>query len=327
MSDAFSRTLEELKNLVSEDLKEMEKLIIDAGNSEISYVADIVSHLMLSGGKRIRPIMLFATCRMLELNDRRKIHIAAAIEFIHSATLLHDDVVDQSDLRRGIRTSNSLWGNKASILVGDFLLAMAFRWVVACRNFELLTVFSEASRTIITGEIQQMTYGTDLNMTREKYLEIISAKTAALFAATCESAGVMSEVSHDKREALRDWGHNFGIIFQIVDDLLDYTTQREEWGKTSGQDLSNGQVTLPLIIAHEGADPTTKELLRGALAGKPSDLKAAHSYIASLDIVTKATQFATDYVNASRRFLDPFPDSQYKSKLDALLHSALQRQF
>ncbi|ASI48090.1 MAG: polyprenyl synthetase family protein [Anaplasma ovis] len=327
MSDAFNRALVDLRSLVSEDLEAMEQLIVDTSNSDISYIADIVGHLMLSGGKRIRPILLLAVCKMLALEDERRIRIAAAIEFIHSATLLHDDVVDQSELRRGVKTSNSLWGNKASILVGDFLLAAAFQWIVSCGDFELLTVLSGASRTIVTGEIQQMVYSKNLDITREKYLEIISAKTAALFSATCESAGVLSASPHDKREALRNFGHNFGITFQIVDDLLDYTAQHEQWGKAHSQDLSNGQVTLPLIMAYEEADSTGKEILRGALAGRPPDIEAAHSYITSLNIVQKAAKFATEYVDASHKFLEPFPDSQCKSKLSALLHSALQRRF
>ncbi|ACZ48873.1 octaprenyl-diphosphate synthase [Anaplasma centrale str. Israel] len=327
MPDAFSRALADLKNLVSEDLEEMERLIVTTSNSDISYITDIINHLMLSGGKRIRPIMLLAVCKMLALQDERRILIAAAIEFIHSATLLHDDVVDQSESRRGTKTSNSLWGNKASVLVGDFLLATAFQWLVSCSNFELLTTLSRASCTIVTGEIQQMVYSKSLDITREKYLEIISAKTAALFSATCESAGVLSESSFDDRKALKNFGHNFGITFQIVDDLLDYTAQHEKWGKTPGQDLSNGQVTLPMIMAYEEADYAGKEMLRGALAGRPSDVASVHSYISSLNVAQKAIAFAAEYVDASHKFLEPFPDSQYKSKLSALLRSALQRRF
>ncbi|MGN7678269.1 MAG: polyprenyl synthetase family protein [Anaplasma sp.] len=326
MSHTFKQSLDELRDFVSEDLEQVERLIVDKSNSDVSHITNVIQHLILSGGKRIRPVMLLAVCKMLALDDERKIRVAAAVELIHSATLLHDDVVDQSELRRGVRTSNSIWGNKTSILVGDFLFAVAFQWIVSCGDFGLLSVLSQASSTIIVGEIQQMLHSNSLDITCEKYLEIISAKTAALFSATCESAAVLSKTSLSEREALRNFGYNFGIAFQIMDDLLDYTAQRENLGKPSGSDFGDGKVTIPLIIAYANADQEDKKLLENALNGAPADLAAAFSYIKSQDIAEQVVEFAAGYIDSALASLDVFPDSQGKSKLLALLHSALMRQ-
>ncbi|MGN7661800.1 MAG: polyprenyl synthetase family protein [Anaplasma sp.] len=326
MAHTFKQSLDELRDFVSEDLERVEQLIVDKSNSDVSHITNVIQHLILSGGKRIRPVMLLAVCKMLALDDERKIRVAAAIELIHSATLLHDDVVDQSGLRRGVRTSNSIWGNKTSILVGDFLFAVAFQWIVSCRDLGLLSVLSQTSSTIIVGEIQQMLHSNSLDITREKYLEIISAKTAALFSASCESAAVLSKTSPSEREALRNFGYNFGIAFQIMDDLLDYTAQRENLGKPSGSDFGDGKVTIPLIIAYASAGQEDKRLLKNALSDATADFATAFSYIKSQGITEQVVEFATGYIDSALASLDVFPDSQGKSKLLALLRSALMRQ-
>ncbi|MEH0831335.1 polyprenyl synthetase family protein, partial [Anaplasma bovis] len=221
-SPSFRYALSDLQTLVSDELQQMHNLFQDASCNSISHIATIINHLVLAGGKRIRPLLLLSCCKMLGCEDARRIKVASAIEFIHCATLLHDDVVDESIFRRGVKTSNAIWGNKTSILVGDFLLAVAFQWVVACGSLPIVSVLSDASSTMITGEVQQLVYSKDPNITLSKYLEIISAKTAALFSAACESSAILHDASDAYRHALKHFGYNFGMAFQILDDILDY---------------------------------------------------------------------------------------------------------
>ncbi|MDB1135502.1 polyprenyl synthetase family protein [Candidatus Anaplasma sp. TIGMIC] len=328
MQDTFSCALHGLRHLVAHDVGEVENLIIRGSNSDVKCITDIVRHLVLSGGKRLRPIMLLVSCGLLGCAHEKRTTIAAAIEFIHGATLLHDDVVDRSDLRRGKPTANSIWGNKASILVGDYLFAMAFQWVLSCNSTDLLSVFSEASSTIIRGEIQQLVYSSDADLSRAKYVEIVSSKTAALFSAACEAAAVLADADFEQRSMLRNIGMNFGIVFQILDDIMDYTATESTTGKRTYNDLSNGKVTLPFIITYECANDVERSELRDVLSQKKDlDADMVLSIMAKYNAIGKSVEYASEYVQIAEKKLGYFSDSPYKSKLLELLHSATARNF
>lgn len=326
MTDSFENALHGLRLLVSQEFTTMESLITKKTHSDIDYISNIIRHLVLAGGKRTRPLLHLASCGLLGCADERRISVAAAIEFIHSATLLHDDVVDNSDLRRGAPTANNIWGNKASILVGDFLFAVAFQWVVGCNNLPVLSVLTGASSIIITGEIQQMVYSEKIDISQKKYLEIISAKTAVLFAAACEAAAALADAP-EFREPLRSFGNNFGIVFQILDDILDYTAHSTETGKAACNDIAQGKVTLPLILAYETADAATRELLSKELAKNPANPEVVLSCINSCNALEKSVKLAQYYAGLAMRELDLFPDSEFKTALKSLLHSATNRRF
>lgn len=327
MADSFGSTLGKLRLLVSDELAAMEDFLEARTCSEGAFISGIVRHLILSGGKRTRPVLHLAACGLLGCEDERRVPIAAALECIHAATLLHDDVVDGSDTRRGVRAARSIWGNKASILVGDFLFAMSFEWVVRCEHSGVLAVLSNASSVVISGEIQQLVYSEKVDISREKYIEIISAKTAALFAAACEAACVLAGAV-ELGESLRRLGNNFGIVFQILDDVLDYTADASVTGKTSCNDIAQGKVTLPLIIAYEDADSQTREGIRRELAKPAPNVDTVLDCIYSCNAIKKSVEIARHYAVLALQELDAScPDSEFKTALKALLQSATDRHF
>ena len=325
MTSDFNNILSQLKSLVQQDLDSMEYLILHQNNKNISLITQIIHNLIKHGGKRIRPILFFIICKMLNYNKEDKIHIAAAIEFIHNATLLHDDVIDESDLRRGNKTSNSIWGNKSSILVGDFLLAVSFQWLIECKNLNILSILSQTSNNIIVGEIQQMISSNDINTSQEKYIEIISAKTASLFAATCESAADLAEVTNKEKTALKSFGNNFGTSFQIIDDILDYTAPKKEFGKKLGNDLLTGKITLPVIIAYQNATQEEKKFW-DQISVNPN-LDQAIAYIKAHNAIKKSIDIAATYIDQAKLSLNIFTESIYKTSLSKLLDCILQRTF
>ncbi|QGR02147.1 polyprenyl synthetase family protein [Ehrlichia ruminantium] len=325
MTHDFYTTLTELKSLIQQDLDDMEHLILYQDNKNIVLITEIIQHLIKSGGKRIRPIIFFIICKMLNYKKHDKVYIAAAIEFIHNATLLHDDVIDESELRRGEKTSNFIWGNKASILVGDFLLAISFQWLIQCQNLTILSILSKTSNTIIIGEVQQMVSSYNINISQEKYIEIISAKTASLFEATCESAANLAEVNNEQINALKRFGYNLGIAFQMLDDILDYTASETQFGKKLGNDLLTGKITLPIIIAYQNADQQEKKFWN-QLSVNP-DINKAMFYIKSHTAIEQALKVASIYIDKAKSSLNIFTDSDYKQILDKLLNSMLHRNF
>ncbi|MEH0831671.1 polyprenyl synthetase family protein, partial [Anaplasma bovis] len=247
-------------------------------------------------------------------------------EFIHCATLLHDDVVDESIFRRGVKTSNAIWGNKTSILVGDFLLAVAFQWVVACDSLPIVSVLSDASSIMITGEVQQMVYSKDPNITLSKYLEIISAKTAALFSAACESSAILHDASDAYRHALKQFGYNFGMAFQILDDILDYTATKSDLGKDPGKDLLDKKVTLPLIITYDSLETDERDALQHLLSSSDDiDFHVVYRYMEKCDAIERSRKFALEYADKALSHLHILPDSECRYKLAQFLQSTTQR--
>jgi len=238
-----------LSDLVGQDLTRVNKVVLRRLESRVALIPQLAGHIIASGGKRLRPMLTLATARMCGYEGDRHINLAATVEFIHTATLLHDDVVDESDLRRGKATANSVWGNDASVLVGDFLFSRAFQLMVDDGDLRVLEILSGASAVIAEGEVLQLMTTNDTETTEDAYLRVISAKTAALFAAACQIGAVVCERPRAEEEALLSFGRNLGIAFQLVDDALDYSARQMTLGKTVGDDFREGKMSLPVILA------------------------------------------------------------------------------
>jgi octaprenyl-diphosphate synthase len=236
--------------------------------SDIPLIPELAGHLIAGGGKRMRPMLTLASAQLLGYPGTRHHKLAAAVEFIHTATLLHDDVVDSSDLRRGKRTANIIWGNPASVLVGDFLFSRSFELMVEDGSLKVLKILSHASAVIAEGEVNQLTAARRIELGEERYLDIIGAKTAALFAAACRIAAVVAERSEGEEAALDAYGRNLGIAFQLVDDAIDYTSDAGTMGKDAGDDFREGKMTLPVILAYARGDAEARLFWQEAVLGR-----------------------------------------------------------
>jgi octaprenyl-diphosphate synthase len=260
-------SLDPMLQLVAADLNQVNSVILARMQSEVPLIPELAGHLIAGGGKRMRPMLTLACARLLEYAGTRHHKLAAAVEFIHTATLLHDDVVDGSGLRRGRRTANIIWGNPASVLVGDFLFSRSFELMVEDGSLRVLKILSHASAVIAEGEVNQLTAQRRIETTEERYLDIIGAKTAALFAAACRIAAVVAERSEAVEEALDAYGRNLGIAFQLVDDAIDYVSDGATMGKDTGDDFRDGKVTLPVILAHARGNAEEQKFWRAAIEG------------------------------------------------------------
>jgi len=278
LSKRRAPSLDPMMSLVAHDMNSVNAVILDRMQSDIPLIPELAGHLIAGGGKRMRPMLTLACARLLDYPGTRHHKLAASVEFIHTATLLHDDVVDGSDLRRGRRTANIIWGNPASVLVGDFLFSRSFELMVEDGSLKVLKILSNASAVIAEGEVNQLTAQRQINTSEERYLEIIGAKTAALFAAACRIAAVVAERSEAEELALDAYGRNLGIAFQLVDDAIDYVSDAETMGKDIGDDFRDGKVTLPVILAHARGSDADKKFWRDAMMGhRVSDTDLAHA--------------------------------------------------
>jgi octaprenyl-diphosphate synthase len=247
-------SLDPLCRLLSSELAQVNQLIVERMQSPVALIPQLAGHIVASGGKRLRPMLTLACARLCGYQGSRHIALAAAIEFIHTATLLHDDVVDASDLRRGRETANAVWGNKPPILVGDFLFSRSFELMVADGSLRVLEILSHASSVIAEGEVLQLMTANDTATSEAAYLAVIQAKTAELFAAASRIGAVMAERPHEEEEALDRFGRNLGIAFQLVDDMLDFSAHSAQLGKSIGNDFRDGKVTLPVLVAFARGD-------------------------------------------------------------------------
>lgn len=271
-------SLDPMLRLVAHDMNAVNSVILDRMQSDVPLIPELAGHLIAGGGKRMRPMLTLACARLLDYSGARHHKLAAAVEFIHTATLLHDDVVDGSDLRRGRRTANIIWGNPASVLVGDFLFSRSFELMVEDGSLKVLRILSNASAVIAEGEVNQLTAQRRVETSAERYLDIIGAKTAALFAAACRIAAVVAERPEAEELALDAYGRNLGIAFQLVDDAIDYSSDEATMGKGVGDDFRDGKVTLPVILAHARGTDEDKEFWRAAMMGhKTSDADLARA--------------------------------------------------
>ena len=271
-------SLEPMVQLVAGDLNLVNAVILDRMQSQIPLIPELAGHLIAGGGKRMRPMLTLASARLLDYSGARHHRLAAAVEFIHTATLLHDDVVDGSDLRRGKRTANLIWGNPASVLVGDFLFSRSFELMVEDGSLKVLKILSGASAIIAEGEVNQLTAARRVDLGEDRYLDIIGAKTAALFAAACRIAAVVAERPDDEEAALDAYGRNLGIAFQLVDDAIDYTSDAGTMGKDAGDDFREGKMTLPVILAYARGDADDRAFWKAAVQGhRAGDADFAHA--------------------------------------------------
>ena len=252
-------SLSRLQTLVADDLIKVNKIIVDRMDSRVPLIPELAGHIVASGGKRLRPLLTLASAKMCGYSGDRHIQLAACVEFIHTATLLHDDVVDESDLRRGNATANALWGNQASVLVGDFLFSRAFQLMVRDGSLRVLDILSTASAVIAEGEVLQLITANDTATSEDAYLEVISSKTAALFSAACRIGAVVTDRPKADEEALESYGRNLGIAFQLVDDVLDFSAKQATLGKTVGDDFREGKITLPIILAFRRGDDEERD--------------------------------------------------------------------
>ena len=271
-------SLDPMMALVTGDMNAVNAVILDRMQSEIPLIPELAGHLIAGGGKRMRPMLTLASARLIGYAGTRHHRLAASVEFIHTATLLHDDVVDGSDLRRGRRTANIIWGNPASVLVGDFLFSRSFELMVEDGSLKVLKILSNASAVIAEGEVNQLTAARRVDLGEDRYLDIIGAKTAALFAAACRIAAVVAERSEAEEMALDAYGRNLGIAFQLVDDAIDYVSDAGTMGKDAGDDFREGKMTLPVILAHARGSAEDRTFWKDAVEGRrDTDADFAHA--------------------------------------------------
>ena len=321
----------ELKNLVEEKLIKVSDLIKYKLTSEINLIHKMTNHHLNSGGKRIRPLLTLAAAKLCDYKDgNRDVNLAACIELIHSATLLHDDVIDNSDLRRGIKTSNVIWGNQSSILVGDYLFSRCFEMMVEDGSTEILKLLSSTSSTIAQGEVLQLEKKGEIDVLEETYFNIINMKTAALFAAAARVGACIGNKSKKEKDALESYGKNIGMAFQIADDALDYHSKDIFFGKKIGKDFYEGKTTLPLIIIFQRANNEERNFLKEIFKKEKrneDDFSETLALINKYKAVQTSLKRAEYFVNISYDALGTFKDSKEKKVLQNLTGFSLNRSF
>jgi octaprenyl-diphosphate synthase len=305
-------------------------VILERMQSRVALIPELAGHLIAGGGKRMRPMLTLACAALLGYPGTRHHKLAAAVEFIHTATLLHDDVVDGSGMRRGKRTANLIWGNPASVLVGDFLFSRAFELMVEDGSLKVLRVLSHASAVIAEGEVNQLTAQRRIDTDEDHYLEIVSAKTAALFAAACRVSPVVAEASEDAELAFECYGRNLGIAFQLSDDVIDYASDAETMGKGVGDDFRDGKMTLPVILAYARGSEADRAFWRSAIAGQrvsDDDLGFAIGLLKDTDALADTIERARQYGRRAIDALAMFPASKAKTALTEAAEFAVARAF
>jgi octaprenyl-diphosphate synthase len=319
-----------LIELVADDLRRVNQVILDHMQSPVALIPQVAGHIISAGGKRLRPMLTLGAARLCGYRGERHVALAAAVEFIHTATLLHDDVVDASDLRRGLATANAVWGNKPSVLVGDFLFSRAFQLMVGDRSLEVLRILSNASAVIAEGEVLQLITANDLATTEAAYLEVVDAKTAALFAAACEIGAVIAERPAAEAEALRHYGRNLGLAFQLVDDMLDYSAEEAELGKSIGDDFRDGKMTLPIVLALERGSEAERVFWRRTLEDQEQsegDLDQAIRLMRLHGTLEETALRARRFGEAAIESLRLFPDTTARRALVSVVEFCLRRSY
>ncbi|RZV49081.1 MAG: polyprenyl synthetase family protein, partial [Sphingomonadaceae bacterium] len=305
-------------------------VILDRMQSNVAMIPELAGHLIAGGGKRLRPMLTVASARLLDYPGTRHHKLAAAVEFIHTATLLHDDVVDGSEMRRGKRAANLIWGNPATVLVGDFLFSRAFELMVEDGSLKVLKILSHASAVIAEGEVDQLTAQRQIETSEEEYLTIIGAKTAALFAAACRVAPVVAEASEEQEMALESYGRNLGVAFQLVDDAIDYTSDEATMGKDLGDDFRDGKMTLPVILAYARGSDEDKTFWKSAMQGdRSSDADLAHAVtlMRRTDALSDTVEAARAYARRAIDALSVFPDTSARKAMAEAAQFAVARAY
>ena len=315
-----------IRELIGEDSQAVDTLILRRLESDVVLINQVGHYIVNSGGKRLRPMIVLLAARALGYAGERHIDLAAVIEFIHTATLLHDDVVDGSEMRRNRDTANAVWGNAASVLVGDFLYSRAFEMMVEVDSMRVMEILSHATNRIAEGEVLQLLNCNDPDTTQEKYREVILRKTATLFEAGARLGAVLCNAPAQEEQALADYGLHLGIAFQIIDDALDYSASGEEIGKNIGDDLAEGKPTLPLIRAMEVGTQEQRRVLRNAIEnGGLEQIHEVMAAIASTDAIEYTAGLAAEEADRAVQALKILPPSSFKSALEAVARFAVSR--
>ena len=322
--------VERLGALIGADMQACDRLILKGMGSTVKLIPDLARHLIESGGKRLRPMLTIAAAQAGQYRGTGHIRLAAAVEFIHTATLLHDDVVDESALRRGKVSANLVWGNKPSVLVGDFLFSRAFQLMVETGNLVVLDILSGASAIIAEGEVMQLNSARNLGVGEEHYMKVVSAKTAALFAAAAESGAVLADKGEDFVRSFEDYGENLGIAFQLVDDALDYSGRQALMGKSVGDDFREAKMTLPIILAYARADQTTRAFWKRVIETgnqTEADLNRAITLVEETGAIQETMRRARAYADAAKTALAGLPASEISSALSDIADFCVERAY
>jgi len=321
-------TIDRLVDLVAPDMERVNGVILARTGSDVTMIPEVANHLISSGGKRLRPMLTVSMAKLAGYSGDGHLKLAAAVEFMHTATLLHDDVVDESDMRRGRLAARMLWGNEASVLVGDFLLGQAFKMMVEVGSLRALEILSSAAAVIAEGEVMQLAAAKNTATTEDEYLAVIRAKTAELFAAACEVGPVIASRPKDEQAACRSFGMNLGVAFQLVDDALDYGGKAAKLGKNVGDDFREGKITLPVVLAFRRGSDSEREFWRRTLEqGEATDADLEHAlglmikHRALEDTITRASHYGA----IARDALALFPASDMKQALEEAVEFCIAR--
>ncbi len=327
----FNDCVKNLSELCKEDLNSINTLILEKLDSSVPLIQEIGKYLILSGGKRLRPLLTTSCFHILNndsTNKLKHIGLAAAVEFIHAATLLHDDVVDLSKDRRGNLTANEVWGNKTSVLVGDFLFSRSFQLMTKYGTMETLKILSDTSVIISEGEVLEISNDKNLEMNEDTYFQVINGKTASLFSAACQVGGLSGGAKENEHQALKSFGTNFGMTFQLIDDAIDYSSNLKKMGKNIGDDFKEGKITLPIILAYGRSNKKEKDFLKKVIEKPDGDennfilvKELLTRYNCIEDTLIRANHFAEVAIDS----LSIFSDNEYKKALIKLIKTSIKR--
>ncbi len=315
-------------NIIGEDLKLVEQQFRKDLQSDVPLIRKVGEYVLSSGGKRVRPALLLLAARLSGYAGDKAVPLASVVEFIHTATLLHDDVVDSATLRRGIASANSLWGNEASVLVGDFLFSKSFLLMVNVGSMDILRVLSDATTVIAEGEVMQLLCTGELDLTEERYISVVRAKTAILMSAACEAGAILGAVPQGHQQALADFGMDLGIAFQLMDDILDYVATEEEFGKSIGHDLEEGKITLPLIHTLRFCSDSERALIAAVVEQDEmslDDFRAVSGLVSQYGGITYTIEKARFYIDRCKGHLLQFAASPVREALLSLSEYVVTR--
>ena len=320
--------IQDVFSAYKDDLQQVENCINDNVSSEIKLIPEVVHHLIDSGGKRFRPLLLLISASICGCRNERRIPMAAVMEFIHTGTLLHDDVIDRASMRRGNTSANQIYGNAISILVGDFLCFKSFTLMTEIGNLDILKLISEMGDIMSEGEVFQLTKCGDINLTEEEYFNIIEKKTAVLISASCAAGAILESASPEKIDALAQFGLNAGMAFQITDDVLDYMAKGKEFGKSIGKDMEEGKITLPLILALKQSTEEEKNKIKEIISRKKGSKKEARvilGLIQKYNGIESSLKIAAEYISRAKSKLSIFSDCPEKDHLNTVAEYILSR--
>lgn len=328
INEDITFSLDSLKALTASDMTRVNQVITDHLASDIVLINQLSQHIILSGGKRLRPMLVILAARACDYRGDNDALLAAVVEFIHTATLLHDDVVDDSDMRRGQQTASNIWGNEAAVLVGDYLYSRAFQMMVKVGSMEIMRLLADTTNTIAQGEVQQLLNVNDAETTEQNYLNVIYGKTACLFEAATHIGAILADTDQQTRQSFLDYGRHLGIAFQLVDDALDYTSNADELGKNVGDDLAEGKPTLPLIHIMQHGSEEQKSLVRNAIEhGSAEQFEAIHMAIQQSGALEYTLDAARKQADLARQAISGYPDSVFRQALLFLADYAVERRY